>query len=103
MSSLNAHSAEELGHQAIIHDLELTSITKAVENILSETREYIVKAGDEVRHIEWAMWVYIGQNILNVQNLVGQVVRYERGHIFLQSGTSFPVRSANDERYELAA
>jgi len=103
MSSLNAHSAEELGHQAIVHDFELTRIAKAVETILMESRQYIVKTGDEVRHIEWAMWVYIGQNILNVQNLVGQVVRYERGHIFLQSGTSFPAPAANDERYALTA
>jgi len=52
MSSLNAHSAEELGHQAIVHDFELTRIAKAVETILMESRQYIVKTGDEVRHIE---------------------------------------------------
>ena len=102
MSSLHAHSDAELGHQAVVHDFELTSIAKAVEGILNESRQYIVKAGDEVRHIEWAMWVYIGQNILNVQNLVGQVVRYERGHILLQSGTSFPA-PANDEGYKIYA
>ncbi len=52
MSSLHAHSDAELGHQAVVHDFELTSIAKAVEGILNESRQYIVKAGDEVRHIE---------------------------------------------------
>jgi hypothetical protein len=105
MSLLTAHQDSELGHQAIVHgfEAERTAISQAVQSLLAESRQYIVQAGDEVHHIEQALGAYIGQNIFNTKNLIGQVIQFDGTHIMLQSGTSFPARAANDERFALAA
>jgi hypothetical protein len=105
MSILTAHPESELGHQAIVHDFEeeRTLISQAVKLLLAESKQYVVQAGDEVRHLEWALGVYIGQNIMSTKNLVGQVVQFDGTHITLPSWTSFPARAANDERFALAA
>jgi hypothetical protein len=54
MSILTAHPESELGHQAIVHDFEeeRTLISQAVKLLLAESKQYVVQAGDEVRHLE---------------------------------------------------
>lgn len=54
MSILTAHQESELGHQAIVHGFEeeRTLISQAVKSLLTESRQYVVQAGDEVRHLE---------------------------------------------------
>lgn len=82
-------------------------IAGAVENILNP-KKYMVKIGDTIESVETALWVVgLGQSLLlGVKQLVGKTIVFDGKNIYLQSGTSFPVRpmdAANDKLFKQAA
>jgi hypothetical protein len=81
-----------------------TKISQVVEGILNPKKYTIVK-WDNIAKVEAALWIVgLWQNLLLwINGLENQTISYNGQNIILPSGTSFPVRAANDELYALAA
>jgi hypothetical protein len=105
-------SANVLAHGApetrLVHSdipFKKTAIAGAVNSLL-ETRSYTVQAWDTLDQVQWALWVYLGQNLLLwVKWLVGQEIRVVGNQVFVPSWTSFRAisLSANTEQFKIPA